>query len=224
MNTRKNILLFLGAPGAGKGTIAQRCCAELGYEQVSTGNLCREHIACGTEIGKEMDLALKSGKLIDDTIITAMVMQWFAQNPQKSFVILDGYPRTVAQVQALHDFIVRDASIKSTVVHLAIGEQAVIDRLSMRLICSKSGCQAVYSSASGVLGNELVCKYCASELVRRPDDEPEAILKRLKLYSAHEDLLLDRYRNLGYEIVAIDASGAIDEVFAAFCARLDVRS
>ena len=224
MSTQKNILLFLGAPGAGKGTLAQRCCVELGYEQISTGNLCREHIAQQTEIGKEIDLALKSGKLINDAIITAMVMQWFAQNPQKSLVILDGYPRTVAQVQALDGFIARDVSIKPTVVHLVIGEQAVIDRLSMRLICSKSGCQAVYSLAAGISDNELVCKNCASKLVRRPDDEPEAILKRLKLYSAHENLLLDRYRSLGYEIVTINASGAIGEVFAAFCAQLGVRS
>ncbi len=218
MTSRKDVLLFLGAPGSGKGTLAQRCCAELGYGQVSTGNLCREHVARGTSIGKEIDLALKSGKLIDDSIITTMIVDWFAHSMPNTRVILDGYPRTVAQVEALHDFLVSSDVTKPTVVQLVVTPQQVIDRLSMRLICSKAECQAVYSLAGSTSG--AICARCSAPLIRRPDDEPEEIRKRLKLYSVHEASLLERYRVLDYKIVSVDASGSMDDVFDIFRERL----
>jgi len=218
----KNVLLFLGAPGAGKGTLAQRCCSMLNYEQVSTGNLCREHVAQSTDIGKKIDLALKSGRLIDDGLITAMVLQWFASYSEKQHIILDGYPRTVMQAEAFHHFVEQEQTIKPTVIHLTVDEQTVVNRLGMRLICSKSGCQAVYSFAADSDTVTPRCQKCAALLVRRPDDEAAAIKKRLKLYRAHETALLDCYRRLNYEIAVLDASGAAEEIFDALRIKLDV--
>lgn len=218
------VLLFIGAPGAGKGTLAQRCCTELGYKQVSTGNMCREHIARGTDIGKAIDLALKSGKLVDDSLITAMVTQWFEQNShQYQQVILDGYPRTAIQAEAFNRFIQQNNGKQPHIVRLLIGEQDVVDRLSMRLICSKGACQAVYSLATtGKKPKQQgVCDICLSPLTRRPDDEIEAIKKRLGLYATHEALLLDCYTRLRYPIIAVNAALPMADVFAELKSKLE---
>jgi len=219
----QNVLLFIGAPGAGKGTLAQRCCTELGYEQVSTGNICREHIARGTDIGKAIDLALKSGKLVDDSLITAMVTQWFEQNQHKQQVILDGYPRTAIQAEAFDQFIHQKRTEQPHIVRLIIGEQEVVNRLSMRLICSKGVCQAVYSLATGGKQpkQQGLCDACSSPLIRRPDDEIEAIKKRLKLYATHEAMLLDCYKRLGYPMISVDAALPMSDVFAELKTKLE---
>src|SRR5438105_2140053 len=96
-----NIFIFLGPPGSGKGSVSRLCIKDLGWVQLSTGNLCRKHIAKQTEIGKEIDFAIKSGKLVSDDLITNMVLEWFQKDFDDSHtVILDGYPRTIMQAQA----------------------------------------------------------------------------------------------------------------------------
>lgn len=223
MNGNKNILLFLGVPGAGKGTLAHRCVHELGYEQLSTGNLCREHVTQGTQIGKMIDLALKSGKLVDDSLITAMVTQWLQLYPQKRHIILDGYPRTIIQADAFYKFVANEQEKAPVVIRLAAHEQVVIDRLSLRLICSKKECQAVYSLAEGSVcqpATSGICDRCSSALMRRSDDEAEAIKKRLKLYGEHESVLLDFYNSIGYRVLEINAARPFELVFNEFKTKL----
>ena len=223
MNDNRSVLLFLGAPGAGKGTLASRCVGTLDYEQLSTGNLCREHVAQCTQIGKKIDLALKSGKLIDDNLITEMVTQWLQAYPQKRRIILDGYPRTVIQADALHKFVETEHEQVPMVIRLTVNEQVVIDRLCLRLICSNKECQAVYSLASGSACHptrEGICDRCASVLMRRSDDEVEAVKKRLKLYSEHESRLLDFYNSVGYCVLEVNAMQPLDDVFGEFKNKL----
>ena len=94
------VILFIGPPGSGKGTLSQKCVQKLGWQQISTGDLCRRHIAKQTEIGKSIDFAIKSGKLVSDGLISQMVFDWFRQeNIESDVVILDGYPRTVNQAK-----------------------------------------------------------------------------------------------------------------------------
>jgi len=219
---KKKVLLFLGAPGAGKGTLARRCVQKLSYEQLSTGNLCREHVAHGSDIGKKIDLALKSGKLIDDSLITTMVIDWLNMHPEKERVILDGYPRTIIQAETFNEFVISDQAVQPLVVRLTVSEQGVIERLSMRLICSKKECQAVYSLVSQECKpmQENVCDFCQAPLIRRSDDEIEAIKKRLKLYSEHERKLLDFYDKHHYEIIGLDASRPVETIFDEFKQRV----
>ena len=104
----RDIIVFIGPPGSGKGTLSGLCVKELGWVQISTGNLCRKHIADKTKIGQEIDFAIKSGKLVSDNLITDMIIDWFKHvGDQVRTVVLDSYPRTVAQAQALTSFLRR---------------------------------------------------------------------------------------------------------------------
>lgn len=215
MIVSSGMLLFLGLPGSGKGTLAALCARAFGYQQLSTGNLCREHIAQGTDIGKSIDFAIKSGKLVDDSLITRMVIDWLVQFENKK-LILDGYPRTAIQAREFDSFIKDKPQVRPLLVRLHLEEAAVIDRLSSRRTCSAKTCQAVYSLLPGSSHQptrEGVCDKCASPLICRKDDEAEAIKLRLKLYSAHERELLDFYRQAQYTLVTLDAQKPIDKVF-----------
>jgi len=147
--TRKEIVLFLGPPGAGKGTLSHLCVKRLGWVQLSTGNLCREHIAQSTEIGKKIDFALKSGKLVEDSLIVDMVDQWLNGLTETvtggQTVIFDGFPRTVPQAEALQELIAKRGDISLRLVRLTMSDNDLVTRLLARAICKNNKCQAVYS-------------------------------------------------------------------------------
>ena len=129
--------MFIGAPGSGKGTLSALCVRELGWERLSTGELCRKHIAEKTSIGTEIDFAIKSGKLVSDILIASMVEQWFVEHKKSNKpVILDGYPHTVSQAKALDSlFEELFPNIQLKVVHFLISQDALRERLDGRLIC-----------------------------------------------------------------------------------------
>jgi len=147
MSRSKDIYLFMGAPGSGKGSLAQQCVQKLGWKQLSTGNLCRMHVNEQTEIGKQIAFSIQSGKLIPDELITAMVVEQFNQMAKdSSAVILDGYPRTLAQADALDDALKNQFNTWNLhVIRLVIADDIIIDRLNRRLVCQNQECQAVYS-------------------------------------------------------------------------------
>ena len=229
MSRQKNVYVFIGPPGAGKGSLSQYCTVHLGWTQLSTGNLCRKNIAEKTKIGMEIDFALKSGKLVSDTLITDMVGQWFDQqisNSNISAIILDGFPRTVPQAEALQDLLQEKLSfLKLNVVRLSLSDDVIITRLGSRYICANKECQAVYS----VLPNSAMapknmgkCDKCSGSLLRREDDQKESVKERLVMYHKHEKALLDFYKKAGRSVIDVAVDKPLEKVFDEFKKLIDV--
>ncbi len=228
MSARLSVFVFIGPPGSGKGSLSQLCVQKLGWRQLSTGNLCRKHIIEQTEIGKMIDFAIKSGKLIPDSLITKMVGEWFvSQLDSSGAIILDGYPRTVAQAQALEQLLkTRIKEINYQVIRLSVSNRCVIERLGKRYICQNKECQAIYSFANPELApkRDMICDFCSDSLVRRKDDEEDAVRERLKVYYRHEQALLQFYTQLGQLIREVDVEKSLENVFNDFTQMLELNA
>lgn len=216
-----NVLIFLGAPGAGKGSLAEKCVKELGFVQLSTGNLCRKHIADRTEIGEQIDLIIKSGRLVPDSLIVDMVADWFEkQRGKASTVILDGFPRTIAQAEALRKLFKENfPTVRLSVIKLEISDDVVINRLCSRIVCENKACQAVYSTVSGsqlAPKKPFTCDLCEGALIVRADDTEESVRKRLQIYHQHEHDLLDFYTSIEQLVMKLSVERPLIEVFDEF--------
>ncbi len=214
----KDIFIFLGPPGSGKGSLSQLLVKRLNWKQLSTGNLCREHIASKSDIGQQIDFAIKSGKLISDSLIIAMVNDWldktFVTSPA---VIFDGFPRTVPQAESLHGLIKTLNEVKLNLFRLVLPDEEVVYRLLARYICQNNTCQRVYSMHKHSAlqpKRPMMCNECDSSLTRRTDDEAEAIYERLRVYHAHEKELLDFYSEIGHPIHTLQANVPLENVYA----------
>ena len=216
----KVIFAFLGAPGSGKGTLADRCVRELGYSKLSTGDLCRDNIKQGTELGKKLQEFTSTGALVPDEIIASMVKEWLDVNTKDGkSIILDGFPRTATQAALLLDLIKKQyPDYKLRVISLNISDEGVVQRIAGRLTCSNQQCKAIYNIKQFAPGQEnLVCPSCKSPLVKREDDREEVVRARLKVYADTSTELLNFFRNAGFEIEEINVEGKeADEVFGAF--------
>jgi adenylate kinase len=224
----KDIVIFIGPPGSGKGSLSQLCVKRLGWIQLSTGNICRQHIAEQTEIGKQIDFAIKSGKLISDSLIIAMVKEWLlGQFIRPCVVILDGFPRTVAQAAALTELLQSPelSDVRLTIFKMTIPDTYLIQRLSARLICNNNQCQTVYSldPESLLEPRELmVCNDCSSILIRRLDDEEDAIRERLLIYHKHEQKLVEFYKSIGQPVISLDVHLPLEDVYVKLVNSVDI--
>jgi len=223
------IYIFIGPPGSGKGSLASLCLERSGWDMLSTGNLCRRHMAEETEIGKEVAFAIKSGKLVSDELISKMVEDWFFTVAlKKPAIIMDGYPRTVKQAEVFDNLLKNYRErVRLRVVRLSISDEKVIERLSCRFICSNKECQSVYSFLAGSTcapRSKDACDKCEAILVRREDDEAGSVRKRLLVYRQHAEGLLDFYSKAGYSIIDIDVERPLSLIFDDFVKRMGIIS
>jgi adenylate kinase len=201
--------VFLGGPGAGKGTQAKRLAQEGGLAHISTGDMLRDHVARGTDLGRQAKAIMESGKLVPDPLIVAMVQARIAEPDAKAGWILDGFPRTLPQAEAL-DKSLSGAAALSHVIYFAVPETVLVGRLAGRRTCSK--CGAIWHLENRPTKKAGVCDQCGGELVQRSDDRPEAIGKRIEVYRSQTAPLLAYYRDRRV-LREIDASRSPDLVF-----------
>ena len=184
-------LILLGAPGAGKGTQAELLLEKLGIPSISTGNMLREAIRNGTDLGKQVKQYMDNGLLVPDELILSIVAQRVSEPDCEKGFILDGVPRTLAQAEALEAKGVRI----DHVVSIEIEDAVITERMTGRRICS--GCGASYHIVANPPKTEGVCDLCQAGLIVRKDDAPETVLKRLEVYHAATEVLKDYYAKQG---------------------------
>jgi len=207
-------LIFLGPPGAGKGTLAVRAVEILGVPQISTGSIFRAAIADGTPLGLKVKAIIDAGKLVDDETTIALVKERLTKDDVKKGYILDGFPRTIPQAEALAGF-----SKVDNVINFDIPDSGVLERLGGRRVCRKCGYNfhAVFNKPK----KEGVCDYCGGEVYIRDDDKSEAVQKRLEVYRAQTAPLIDYYRKKGL-LLDIDAKPMVDEIVVNFKKALGI--
>ena len=184
-------LILLGAPGAGKGTQAELLLEHLQIPSISTGNMLREAMANGSELGKQVKQCMDEGKLVSDDLVLSLVAERTSEPDCKNGFILDGVPRTLAQAEALEA-----KGIKiDHVVSIEVADSEIEGRMTGRRVCGK--CGASYHVAANPPKTEGICDLCGSELVIRKDDAPETVRHRLEVYHASTEVLKDFYSKLG---------------------------
>ena len=203
-------VIFLGPPGAGKGTQAVRVCERLGIPQISTGDILRRAMKEGTPTGLAAKSYIDKGELVPDSVVIDIVRERLAQDDCKAGYVLDGFPRTVPQAQALGEFATIDA-----VIDIEVSDEALTERLSGRRVCL--ACGGTYHVNQ--LNGSTTCAKCGAELVQRNDDKAETVLSRLKVYHAQTAPLIDYYQQKGL-LRAVDGAAPMDECFAAIMAAL----
>ena len=180
-------LILLGAPGAGKGTQAEMLIEQLSIPSISTGNMLREAMANGSELGKQVKTCMESGSLVSDDVILSIVAERVAQADCNNGFILDGVPRTLAQAEALDAKGVRI----DHVVSIEIDDAVIEGRMTGRRVCTK--CGATYHIVANPPKEEGICDHCGSEVVIRKDDAPETVRHRLNVYHESTEVLKDYY-------------------------------
>lgn len=204
-------VILLGPPGAGKGTQAERLEQAFGLTQLSTGDMLREEVKSGSELGKTAKEIMERGDLVPDDLIIAMISDRIDQNANGAGVILDGFPRTTAQAEALDVMLSEKGLAMDHVVQITVDEDAVVERISGRFSCSN--CGAGYHDTLNAPKIPEVCDKCGStEFTRRADDNAETVRSRLAAYKEQTAPILPYYEAKG-ALNAVDGMGTIDEVF-----------
>ena len=202
------IVVVMGPPGSGKGTQAALLIKELGVPHISTGDLFRENISQNTALGKKAKSYIDKGQLVPDEVVLDMLFDRVSQKDCDKGYLLDGFPRTLAQAEALDTHLGKASLI---VLNLEVPDNVIIKRAEGRLICS--GCPAVYNKTTSLATTEEACTQCGGKLIRRPDDEPEIVKNRLNIYHSQTKPLIAFYEKKGV-LFSVDGTQGADTVFA----------
>jgi len=210
-------IVLLGAPGAGKGTQAAVIARETGAVSIATGDLFRQALARGTELGKQAQAYMEKGLLVPDEITIRMLEDRMAAPDTGSGVILDGFPRNLAQAGALDRTLQKQSRAIDRVVYIKVPEEELLRRLSGRWVCRN--CQSPYHEVDSPPRVAGRCDRCGGELYQRPDDRRDTVKKRLQVYFAETAPVIDYYRQAG-KLLTVDGTGSAAEVSRRIIAAL----
>lgn len=203
-------IIMLGAPGAGKGTQAKQIAKKFSIPHISTGDIFRANIKENTELGKRAKEYMDQGMLVPDSLTLELIMDRF-QNPDcANGYVLDGFPRTIPQAEALTEALAKNGERVDFAINVEVPDESIVNRMSGRRACL--GCGATYHIKYNAPSKENICDTCGAELVLRDDDKPETVLKRLSVYHDQTQPLIDYYKKEGV-LREVDGTKDMKEVF-----------
>ncbi len=205
-------LIMLGAPGAGKGTQAKKIAEKYGIPHISTGDIFRANIKNGTELGNKAKSYMEQGLLVPDELTCDLVVDRIAQDDCKNGYVLDGFPRTIPQAEALKAALGKMGTTIDYAINVEVPDENIVERMGGRRACLACGCtyHVVYNAPK----EEDVCDVCGAKLVLRDDDKPETVKKRLDVYHKQTQPLIDFYDKEGV-LVEVDGTQNLEDVFQA---------
>jgi adenylate kinase len=190
-------LVLLGAPGAGKGTVAKMLTALDGSVQISTGDILRGAVQAGTELGREAEAYMKRGDLVPDSLIMGIMGKRLQESDCQQGFLLDGFPRTIPQAEALKDLLSKLNISLDMAVNIDVPREVILDRLCTRRTCENPDCQSIYNVKSSPPQQEGICDKCGSAVIQRDDETEEAISHRLETYNEKTAPLIGFYEKEG---------------------------
>lgn len=212
-------IIMLGAPGAGKGTQAKRIAEKYDIPHISTGDIFRANIKNGTELGKKAKTYMDQGLLVPDELVVDLVVDRVAQDDAKNGYVLDGFPRTIPQAEALDAALEKINDKVDYAIDVDVPDSNIIDRMSGRRACV--GCGGTYHIVYNPTKAEGVCDACGGQLILREDDKPETVENRLKVYHDQTQPLIDYYTNKSI-LKSVDGTKDMNEVFENIVKILEV--
>ena len=210
-------IIMLGAPGAGKGTQADMICNKYNVPHISTGDIFRANIKNGTELGQKAKGYMDAGELVPDSLVVDLVIDRIHQDDCSNGYVLDGFPRTIPQAEALDAALAEAGEAVDYAINVDVPDENIVTRMSGRRACVK--CGATYHIKHNAPKTEGICDNCGSELIQREDDKPETVLNRLSVYHEQTQPLIDYYDGKGI-VKNIDGTKDLDAVFADITAIL----
>ena len=204
-------IIMLGAPGAGKGTQAKKIAAKYDIPHISTGDIFRANIKNGTELGNKAKTYMDQGLLVPDELVVDLVVDRVQQDDCKNGYVLDGFPRTIPQAEALDKALAEFGDKIDYAIDVNVPDENIVKRMGGRRACV--GCGATYHLVYAPTKTEGICDVCGKELILRDDDKPETVQKRLNVYHEQTQPLIDYYTQSGI-LKEVDGTIDIDDVFA----------
>lgn len=205
-------IIMLGAPGAGKGTQAKKIAAKYAIPHISTGDIFRANIKNNTELGQKAKTYMDKGELVPDELVVDLIMDRFKEADCANGYVLDGFPRTIPQAEALDKALSANGESVDYAINVEVPDENIINRMSGRRACV--GCGATYHIQFNAPKVEGVCDTCGEKLILRDDDKPETVKNRLSVYHEQTQPLIDYYSKKGV-LAEVDGTQAMDDVFNA---------
>ncbi len=214
-------ILFLGAPGAGKGTQCKKLAAKLKVPHLSSGDMLREAVKQGTKAGVEAKSYMDKGVLVPDAVLIAMFEEFLSKPEMKGGFILDGFPRNESQARALDELLSKLHTKLTDVINLETSDDLLEERITGRRVCPNKECNAVYHIKFQPAKKDAICDLCGTELVHRSDDKPEVVKQRLKTYREQTEPLIRYYGEKGL-VKRVNGEGEPEQVFESLLGTLKV--